>query len=388
MITIDIPTPAHRPVMLTGELDMVPVGFAMENVKSGPEGGQSVKILPRGFYTSDDGPELYTYLDQLFVALLGRTVLSRGVRIEDIDNCLVNVVYGTHVKVWINFPTKLTFVAKGELANGHPVALDDIADVREAHFPGIELPDCGSIAYTFQHGWRRGFYFDFVDYLGEGPEEARHNLPKLFGSLHTALLLRERIRMSADVLDKMSRAGWFPFVRLPHEIAMDLYRHFEIGWDYSSIEAQIVRVLSGNIQNWIKEWANKPVFAPHMEAIRAAAQAYATGQYMAASILLLPKVEGVLRHLHVGKGQATARSLRTNLFERVRADVEGFTAYLPEAFVRYLETFYYAAFDLESNVLPPSRHAFAHGVGPDAQAAEPIFCLRLLLTLDQLFFYV
>jgi hypothetical protein len=29
-----------------------------------------------------------------------------------------------------------------------------------------------------------------------------------------------------------------------------------------------------------------------------------------------------------------------------------------------------------------------HGVGPDAEAAKPAFCMKLLLTLDQLFFYV
>jgi hypothetical protein len=55
---------------------------------------------------------------------------------------------------------------------------------------------------------------------------------------------------------------------------------------------------------------------------------------------------------------------------------------------RPLEDFYYAGFDLDANDIPPSRHSFMHGVGPDAEAAKPAFCMRLLLTLDQLFFYV
>lgn len=382
-----VTAPAQAPITLSGKLDLVPAGFAMEAVKSGPEGGESVQVLSSGFYTSDDGPELYNYLDQLFVNVLGRIVLSTGIRIDDIKNCLVSITYGVNVTIWLNFSTTLNVIPKRALTQGQSVSLDDIADVRAASFPNIDLPTCGSIAYTFQHGWRRGFYFNFVPFLGEGPEEAHGDLPKLFGSLHAALLLRERIRMDDAVLEKMSRAGWFPFIRLPHDLAMHLYKHFEIGWDHSEVEGQIIRALSPSIEEWTNAWTKKPVFAPHMDALRTAARLYHQGEYMAASALLLPKVEGVLRHLHIGKGQATTRSLRSNLLERVRAEVEGYTAYLPEAFMRYLETYYYAAFNLESNMIPPSRHAFAHGVGPDTEAARPIFCMRIFLTLDQLFFY-
>jgi hypothetical protein len=63
---VNVPGTALGTMVLSGELDMIPVGFAMNAVKSGPEGGQSVNVLSRGFYTSDDGPELYAYLDQLF----------------------------------------------------------------------------------------------------------------------------------------------------------------------------------------------------------------------------------------------------------------------------------------------------------------------------------
>jgi hypothetical protein len=72
----------------------------------------------------------------------------------------------------------------------------------------------------------------------------------------------------------------------------------------------------------------------------------------------------------------------------VRAQVNGITAFLPEAFVQYLEEFYYAGFDLDANEVPPSRHAFMHGVGPDAELGKPAYCVKLFLAVDQLFFYV
>jgi hypothetical protein len=124
-----------------------------------------------------------------------------------------------------------------------------------------------------------------------------------------------------------------------------------------------------------------------MTTLNEAVRHYENGEYMATSALLLPKVEGILRALNLDPTRTTARDLRENVARRVRASVTGVTAYLPEAFVRYLEVFHFASFDPNASVAPPSRHAFLHGVGPDAEMAKPSYPLRLLLTIDQLFFY-
>jgi hypothetical protein len=365
------------------------VGFCLHSANNlgGNHGDKMVEILPQGFFTSDDGPVLYTYLDNLFSAL-GDAFNRARVRPEVIDNCLINIVDGTDATIWVNFPTILQTVTKEAINAGDAATLNNLADVRSASFAGVEMPARGAVAYTFQHGWRRGLYFDFSMLPGE-PNRNLADFPSLLGSLHTALIFRERIQMKPDVLARMFETGWFPFIRLPHDLAIGLYRHFEEAWDHTPLEDEIVKVLGPMVPALLDGWSRKAAFAPHMGAIGDAVRLYSNGEYSAAANMLLPKVEGILRTLNMGRGpRPSARALRENLLARVRAQVTGITAFLPEAFVQYLEAFYYAGFDLDANELPPSRHAFMHGVGPDAELAKPAYAMKLLLCLDQLFFYV
>jgi hypothetical protein len=374
------------PIAFSVTLENPIAGICLASVQGNAEGTSRVPILPGGFFTSDDGPELYVYLDSLFNYFLAKTLARAGFRIEDIDNCLVNIVDGTNAKIWVNFPTVMQSIAKGAVTAGQPVTLDALADIRSVSFRTIPMPSHGAIAYTFQHGWRRALYFDF-SMVVEEPNRPLTDLSALLGSLHAALIFRERIQMKPDILGKMFRTGWFPFIRLPNDLSTGLYRHFQENWDHAPIEEEIVRVLSPAVPTLLEGWSKKATFAPHLDVLRDGLRLFGKGEYTATTALLLPKVEGILRTLNMGRGPAGARNLRANLLARVRAQVAGATAFLPEAFVQYLEDFYYAGFDLDANNVPPSRHSFMHGIGPDAEAAKPAFCMKLLLTLDQLFFY-
>lgn len=376
-------------IALTQTLENPLVGFCLDSVDNsqGADGDKSVSVLSRGFFTSDDGAILYTYLDGLFDCF--RPALrGAGIREEAIDNCLINIVDNTSATIWVNFATRLQTIAKAAITAGQEATLNNIADVREASFPEFEMPTRGAIAYTFQHGWRRGLYFDF-SMIHEEPNRALEDFSSLAGSLHAALIFRERIKMEPEVLGRMFTTGWFPFIRLPHDLALGLYRHFELGWDHSSVESEIVRVVGPSLPSLLESWSRKAPFAPHLDIITQAVRHFVNGDYAATSALVLPKIEGILRTLNLGRGaRPSARDLRDNLLARVRTQVTGVSAFLPEAFVRYLEDFYYAGFNLDTNELPPSRHAFMHGVGPDRELAKPAYALKLLLAIDQLFFYV
>ncbi len=370
------------PITLTTTVQEGLAGFAM---KSG-QGGEHVPICQRGFFTSDDGPEVYTYLDEFYQGILGGALRAAKIDVADINDCLVNIVDGTKATLWINHPTVLNIVAKGDVQAGQEVTLDQVADVRGVALRGIDMPKMGAIAYTFQNAWRRGFYFDF-SMIRDEPNRPLPEVRGLLGSLHAALMLRDRIRMEPATLAKMFEAGWFPFIRLPQELLLSLYRHFGEGWDPKSVEDDIVRDLSPAIPQWIESWRRKPPFAQHIDAIAIGARHFAKQEYHAASMILLPKIEGIMRTLSLGTGAKKNAGLQQNLVARVRASVSGTTAFMPEAFVDYLQAFYNAGFDLETGTVPPSRHSFMHGVGPDAIAGEASFALRLLLTIDQLFFY-
>lgn len=312
---------------------------------------------------------------------------TAGLHPENISHCLINIVDGVEATLWVNFATVLGTIAKKTVNAGESATIDSLADVRSASFPHVDLPVRGAVVYVFQDGWRRGLYFDF-SMIQADPNRPIEDFDKLAGSLHAALIFRERIQMKPEVLGRMAQAGWFPFIRLPHRLSTGLYRDFELGWEHANVEAEIIRELSPIVPTFLDAWAKKPAFAPHMSLLRDAVRLFSKDEYAAASGLLLPKVEGVLRTLSLGSRRPHARHLRENLLARVRTEVTGFTAFLPEAFVRYLEDYYYAGFDLGAGDVPPSRHAFMHGVGPDPELAKPAYTLNLLLMLDQLFFYV
>lgn len=249
-------------ITLRQKLDNPHVGFCLNSVdnSTGADGDKTVDVIARGFFTSDDGPDMYTYLDSVFAGF-GSAFQNVGIRPEHIDNCLINIVDGTSATIWVNFPTIVESIAKGTVKAGMPATLDNIADARSVSFPGIEMPTKGAVVYTFQHGWRRGLYFDYPAPVN-GWNRPLKDFPALAGSLHAALIFRERIQMKPDVLDRMSLTGWFPFIRLPHDLAVRLYRHFEEGWDHAPVESEIVKVVGPSIPQLLEGWSKKPLSRP------------------------------------------------------------------------------------------------------------------------------
>lgn len=361
--------------------DELPAGFVLNDARP-PE---RVELEVQGFYTSDDGPKLYQLLDEIYGGLLRHgTVLAP----EQIKTALVSIKRG-HVAMLINPPVEVHAVTTRGAQKGAPVFVDDLADVVSLRVPGHELPTEGALVFVFQQRWRHALYFDLAHLHDHHDQPIRSlgDVGSLLGSLWGAVLHRDRIRMDESVLAKMATDGWFPFTRLSTDTVKALYRDYEIGWDPAAAVQRARAEIEPRLTTIVEGWAAKSAFEPHMGVLRDAARLYATGEHRAAATLVLPKVEGVLRHIYSGtKDRPGAHDLRRELVGRVRANVEGYTALLPERFIAYLETYYYKSFDLAKGDLPPSRHAYLHGVGPDDQMLDPTYALKLFLMLDQVFF--
>lgn len=363
------------------DTDDVLAGFALSSAR----GPGEVLLEIHGFYTSDDGPRLYELLDHIY-----RDLLSRGSDLppEQIKSALISIKH-RHVAMLINPRREALVVTTRSVEKDATPRLDDLADVVSLRFPEVDLPTEGSLIFIFQHQWRHGLYFDFrhVHDPHDAPPSSLGDVSALLGSLWGALLHRDRIRMEESVLTKMAADGWFPFTRLSTQTVIDLYRHYELGWDPAEIVTRIEREISPQLSNIVENWSSKPAFAPHMSVLRDAARLFSQGEHRAAATMVLPKVEGVLRHIYAGtKARPQASDLHRELIGRVRSSVMGYTALLPERFIAYLESYYYASFNLATGNIPPSRNAFAHGVGPDEKMLDPHYALRLFLMLDQVFF--
>ncbi|MCC7383258.1 MAG: hypothetical protein IT384_15585 [Deltaproteobacteria bacterium] len=356
-------------------------GFAINSARA----NERVELLVQGFFTSDDGPQLYQYLDDIYAS-----VLRRGTNLgpEDIKVALINI-RRNRASMLLNPPLEMLVVTTRGVEKGAPVCLDDLADVVSVRFPGHDLPSDGALVFIFQQRWRRGLYFDLrhAHDPKQAPIRPLGDVSALLGSLWCALLHRDRIRMDSSVLAKMAAGGWFPFTRLSTSTVMSLYKQFELGWDPSEVVERACAEITPHLPAIVDAWAKKPAFEPHIGVLRDAARLYTQGEHRAAATMIWPKIEGVLRHIYAGtKDRPNAHDLRRELAGRIRANVNGYTALLPERFIAYLETYYYASFDLAKGDVSESRHAFAHGVGPDDRMVDPTYALRLFLMLDQVFF--
>ncbi len=364
------------------DLPEVMAGFAMNNARP----NERVEVLVHGFFTSDDGPQLYQFLDDIY-----GSVLRHGTNLppEEIKLALVSINRGK-VSMLLNPPRmQMQVVTTRGVEAGSPVRLDDLADVVSVAFPGHQLPAEGALIFIFRQQWRHGLYIDLRDLhrKKDAPLVRLGDVGGLIGSLWGAVLHRDRVRMDESVLGRMAKDGWFPFTRLSTAVVKALYKQYELEWDPAEVIERVRAEIAPQVPTIVEAWANKPMFEPHMGVLRDAARLYAAGEHRAAAAMIWPKVEGVMRHIYAGtKDRPNAHDLRRELVGRVRANVGGYTALLPESFIAYLETYYYAGFDLAKGEVPESRHAFAHGVGPDDRMLDPTFALRLFLMLDQVFF--
>lgn len=366
------------------KLDMAPVGFATEDCAPG---GTSVKVLSRGFLTPDDGQILYTYLDQIGGMYLTEQLAKRGLGSYIVHNFLVNVTDGVNARVYVNFRTHKSVMPKRSVKGGQVVYGDDIAHLREVGFPQFPMPTEGAIVYSFREGWRQALYFDY-SMMPDEPNRPLRELPKLFAQYHNWMAFRELFLLKPDELERLYSEGWFPFVRTSMQDILDISRAIKAGYPLEApIKKLVDSVPPGELRSMQAHWQGKSFYKDQAEFIDTALRHYQNADYMSAISVLAPRIEGIMRTLHIGSGtKPRAPQLRDKLVEHVRKSVDGPTRFMPEPFRDYLETFFFANFDVEKNDVPMSRNSFAHGVISADQFSQAR-ALQLLLILDQIAFY-
>lgn len=365
------------------DLDMPPVGFTAETAPA----GSPVSVIQRAFVTTDDGEKLHAYLDGIFSQQVMAELAKRQVPLEWVNSVLINVTDRTKAHVHLNFDTSVKAIVKNPKTCGSTVMASDIADIRAVSFSEFPMPIEGAIVYVFRQGWRWALYFDF-SMLPDEPKRPLAGLPELFGQFHNVMHFRDLFRMRPDLLEKMYAAGWFPFIRLPLSLLKDLYLALEAGFPTDdAVRVLLESIPEDELVRLLGEWKARPVFADHAECLARAVERYKSADYISASHILAPRIEGLLRSLHIGKGgKPKSPQLLDGLMHKVRDSVKGPSAFLPEAFRDYLRTFLYAGFDLETGHVDFSRNSIAHGVTL-ADQFDRVRALQLFLIVDQIAFF-
>ncbi|HQU44887.1 MAG TPA: hypothetical protein PK867_18880, partial [Pirellulales bacterium] len=185
-------------------------------------------------------------------------------------------------------------------------------------------------------GWRRGLYFDLAP-LQHGKNEPRdYNVRAVLGQCWAYLQFQDHFKISGDVFDRMIAQSWFPFIHLKGNTIRQLVTHAQNDWELDDLLPTIVQELSDRIPQWLVDWKASSVFAPHDALLSQAARRFLDGDYISATSILYPRIEGVLRSYH--KACGTAKSATTkNLIDEAICPAPGhLSLLLPARFHRFV----------------------------------------------------
>lgn len=365
------------------KLDGPHVGYALTAARN----GDTVTVETCGFYCDEDGDALVRRLDGLS-SLLNRLPPSYPRKPSSVDHLLAVMDRSGTTTLFVNeLPIVLSVRTKRPIKAGEELFGDDIADVSALDFEGLATPKDHGVLFFFTVGWRRGFYFDLAP-LQYGKGEPRdYNVQAVLGQCWAYLQFQDYFKITDDAFDRMVGQSWFPFVHFKGSTIRQLISYAQNGWTIDDLPPTIAQEVSERIPQWLLDWKASSVFAPHDALLSQAAQRFLDGDFISATSILYPRIEGVLRTHHKACGATTSATAKNLIDQAIRPAPGHLSLLLPARFHRYVTDVCFANFDPSAHSVPVSRNSVAHGVARAEDYTQKAAVVGLL-TLAQLFFYL
>jgi len=360
------------------------IGFAVETAQP----GEMAKIQTRGSLVSDN-PLFYTYIDQISGIFL-KTVLVGGV-----FQFLVLIHENMSADIYLNdFPVKVLLMAKRDLKQGEVIRTDDIADIQQLSFDGINIKDTDKIIYCFKVGWKFGLFFDL-------DRRTQFSIPAMEAELGT-LYRYLSFQYVFDVLESkphfemLLKDGWFPFIEI---LALEFKELSEAYKNHPNPQEKVQEIVAKfneqRIERIVNKWWKKDTFLIKKPILESGIQSYLCDDskgFIASIKILLTEIEGIIR-LHyfkeTGKGKDVhIPDLLNYVFDKgtTKTGSEA-SLFFPRDFLYYLKESIFPQFDLEKGDIALSRHTSSHGVAK-VEDYSKIRAVQMILILDQLYFYI
>lgn len=373
---------------VTLQLDGLPLGVSVGHAAAE---GETVAVRTKEFLSSEDGNDLIARLEGIsdtFPSVVGQKGL---VRASQVDNFLAIISKDCQATVYCNELRQVARMrVKRAIRAGDDIGKNDIADIdsldlQDANSAPIQIPADHGFELVLSVGWRKCFYYDYSVFVEGVPDRSDH-LPELFGRFYSHLLFQELHSMKEKQWDTMTARGWFPFVWMTDQDRKKLIGFCELDDPPLSIFEGICANFKPLVRARTESWKQFKLFGNHNEFIAAAVERFDAGDYVSCISVLYPRIEGLLRALHLDLGSATKAS-QSNLAGNLVELQLPHSLLLPCRFQKYLMGFYFQAFDQTSGHLPLSRHTIGHGV---SQASHYDFITASLgfMILDQIFYYL
>jgi len=346
-------------------------------------------ILTRAFVCSDD-PQFYLYSDQISKMFLNRYF------IDAIIHYLILIHSDLSADVYVNdFPIQVKMLAKRAVKAGEPVSQNDIANITELRFPGINLKEDDCIIFCFKKGWKFGLFFDFCQADRKTILDVK-TLQQDLGSFYRYLTFQEvySVLENETVFKAMFSDGWFPFIQLLGSDFQELARYYEDKPRLSSnVNSFLAKFDANRIYLFVNRWWSNSLFKGKQTILKAGIDVYISGTeagYINCVKTLYSEIEGIVRISYVNeKGREPTFQ---ELIEYVQQKAEGKfgprgTLGFSEVFYQYLKEIVFKGFNLKTGEVDLSRHTVSHGVA-DQKEYTKIKALQAILILDQMYFYL
>lgn len=360
----------------------VPMGFVAEPV---PRGSSTVRVRLTAFYSSEDGDDFITCLDGFSSTLLDMLPPGSRPRESQIDHLVAIIRKGGKATVYINELNVTGKVRpKRAVEAGEPVRKDDIADIHEVEFEGIELPPDSALVIILSVGWRKGLYFDFSPLDPDNPRPRAVDPRILLAEIYTYLSFQDRFKISDDQWDELFRQRWFPFIGLSTDQLRAILNHASLKAPIDPLLEDMVEEAQVHCARLRSMVSAHSALHDHRETLTRALQHFESGDYLSCATMLFPRIEGILRQRkkEVLPGRITQANLATAAVTDPSESRHSLSLLLPQKFNQFLEEVYFADFD-PSNIEDVSRNTVSHGIAPEDKLSLKS-ALMAVLILEQI----
>ncbi|MBU0528476.1 hypothetical protein KKF86_01795 [bacterium] len=360
------------------------VGFAVSNTKK----GEQTVILTKGIFISDQ-QEFYKYTEQISNLFLAQA----GFFIDRVCQFLLLVHKDLSVDIYVNdFPVIAEMRVKKATKKGQPIGINDIADIKQIRFEGIDIKEDDKIAYCFKIGWKFGLYFNF----DPKRELEIDKLQQEIGSLYRYLKFQHIYKTleNEKMFEELQKDGWFPFIEILGQPFKELETMYQNKFVFENkIKSFVDSFDEERIKAISERWWSKKEFSDKKTLIEAGLDAYYKNDkngFINCIKTLTSEIEGIVRLQYfdeTNKPKSTFKELIKHVVDKGKAKSSENSLFLPLHFLEYLEKVFFADFDLSSGKVELSRHSSCHGVAKEEDYRK-IKALQTILVLDQLFFYL
>lgn len=368
------------------KFDNLPIGYAVSSGKPGDE----VEVSSVEFSSTEDGEHFISRLEGFPSDVLKKLDETPPIQESSVNHMLVVVRTDSTGSVYINELDMRGFIQpKRDLKAGEALFKNDIADISEIQFVGVDIPkECG-ILFLFSIGWRKGLYFDFSPLHPKDGTARIYDLNKRLAQLYLYLMYQERFKIPDEAWSQLFLQLWFPFISLSVDTTQAMVNYAKNSWNVDDVLPQISSEVLSDLPKWMEKWKGKEQFSSHIDILEKAAERFVDKDYISTVSILYPRIEGIMRSHHYAiypDEKGTQENLVKSTFSDVDKELNPKLLLLPEKFKNYLQDIYFASFD-PKDPKGSSRNTVSHGVASANDFSEKSACIGFLI-IEQITYYL